>query len=38
MTRVAAMDLGVSEFVVKTADNRDLLSRCAHPSPQRGME
>jgi DNA-binding response OmpR family regulator len=27
MTRAAAMDLGVSEFVAKPVNNRDLVSR-----------
>jgi DNA-binding response OmpR family regulator len=27
MTRAAAMDLGVSEFVAKPVNNRDLMSR-----------
>jgi PleD family two-component response regulator len=27
MTRAAAMDLGVSEFVAKPVNNRDLLNR-----------
>jgi len=36
MTRAAAMDLGVSEFVAKPVNNRDLLARVR--TPLRNLE
>jgi DNA-binding response OmpR family regulator len=34
MTRAATMDLGVSEFVAKPVNNRDLISRIQFPIVQ----